>query len=469
MEPNFIGEINRMIKNHQSILLTGLADSARNLVWAELYRDYPGTVLCLVADEEKAYDLAREMAGFIDKDRIYLFIGRSFLFMREAVSPSEVDRIKTLEKCLMHPGKKAFIIATAASFIHPLAAVEEMKNNLIYLRLGEEIDFDRMGYRLTMGGYSRADTVTRPGEYAIRGDIIDVFPLQENQPYRIELFGDTVESIRCFDSNTQRSGKKAEVVTVFPADELGGRQLTATLLDYLGNDSLILFDEPRNFYQIFDRAARRYKNSVKEARETDKKLRELPLVERERISASINRQRVLFHAFFPCNIPQVEVAAIKHISQKEMEPFFGDHNTLFNRIREWQGKGFLVMLAVKNRIAREKMQRELRDNYLSGIDFVNYQLEKGFVSPTMQIALVSEKDIWGKRNISPKRQTHKSKEERLLAEDLKMGDYVVRESYGVGIYRGVTQVQVEGITREYILLQYAGTDKLYLPPEKLDL
>ena len=469
MEPNFIAELNHMIKNHQSILLTGLADSARDLVWTELYRDFPGTVLCLVADEELAYDLAREMAGFIDKDRIYLFTGRSFLFMREAVSPGEVNRIKTLEKCLMHPGRKAFIIATAASFIHPLTAVEEMKKNLIYLQRGEEIDFDRMGYGLTRGGYSRADTVTRPGEYAIRGDIIDVFPLQDNQPYRIELFGDTVESIRCFDSNTQRSGKAVEAVTVFPADELGGRQLTATLLDYLGNDSLILFDEPRNFYQIFDRAARRYKNSVKEAQESDKKLIELPLVKREIISAAINKHRVLFHAFFPGNIPQVKVAAIKHVAQKEMEPFFGDHITLFNRIREWQGKGFTVMLAVKNRIAREKIHRELMDNYLSGIDFVNYQLEKGFVSPTLQIALVSEKDIWGKRNISPKRQTQKSKEERLLAEDLKMGDYVVHESYGVGIYRGVTQVQVEGITREYILLQYAGSDKLYLPPEKLDL
>lgn len=469
MDPSYINEFNRAVKNRQSILLTGLADSAKDLVWSELYQNYPGKVLCLVAEEESAYDLAREMAGFIDKDRILLFTGRNFLFIRESISLGEVNRIKTLEKCLMHPGGKSFIIATAAAFIHPLAAVEEMKNNLLHLRVGEEIDFNQIGYRLTMGGYNRADTVTRPGEYAIRGAIIDIFPLQVNKPYRIELFGDIVESIRGFDSNTQRSGKAEEAIMVFPADEMRGKQLTDTLLDYLEGDSLIIFDEPRKFYQTFDRAARRYKNTVKEAQNSDRKFIELPLVKKEKISASINKHTLLFHAFFPGNIPQVQVAMMQHISQKEMEPFFGDHVTLFNRIREWQGKGLTVMLAINNHAAREKIEKELVENHLPDVTFIKVQVEKGFVSPTLQIALVSEKDIWGKKNISIKRQIRKSKEDRLLAEDLKIGDYVVHETYGVGIYRGVTQVQTDGITREYILLQYAGTDKLYLPPNKLDL
>jgi len=438
------------------------------MVWSELYRNFPGKVLCLVADEETAYDLEREMAGFIDKDKIILFPGRNLLFMREAISRGEIKRIMTLEDCLLHPGRKAFIIATAAAFIHPLVAEEQMKNNLIYLSVGQDIAFNQMGYQLAKSGYSRTDTVTRPGEFAIRGDIIDIFPLNEDYPYRIELFGETVESIRNFDINTQRSGKSEKAIMVFPADELCGEKLTATLLDYLGRDNLIIFDEPRSFYQTFEKVIKRYKATVKEAHELGKKLIELPLLNREKISWSISEHTVVYHAFFPGNIPQVQVAKIEHISQKEMEPFFTNYSLIFTRIKEWQNKNFAVKLAIKNNAVRNKMQQDLIDHHLTSIEFVNFQVEKGFVSPTLKMALISETDIWGKKN-SPKRQAAIRKEERLLAEDLKLGDYVVHETYGIGIYRGVTQVQTDGVTREYILLQYAGTDKLYLPPDKLDL
>jgi len=468
LNSSFLSDLNLAVNERKSILLTGLADSTRNMVWSELYRNFPGKVLCLVADEETAYDLEREMAGFIDKDKIILFPGRNLLFMREAISRGEIKRIMTLEDCLLHPGRKAFIIATAAAFIHPLVAEEQMKNNLIYLSVGQDIAFNQMGYQLAKSGYSRTDTVTRPGEFAIRGDIIDIFPLNEDYPYRIELFGETVESIRNFDINTQRSGKSEKAIMVFPADELCGEKLTATLLDYLGRDNLIIFDEPRSFYQTFEKVIKRYKATVKEAHELGKKLIELPLLNREKISWSISEHTVVYHAFFPGNIPQVQVAKIEHISQKEMEPFFTNYSLIFTRIKEWQNKNFAVKLAIKNNAVRNKMQQDLIDHHLTSIEFVNFQVEKGFVSPTLKMALISETDIWGKKN-SPKRQAAIRKEERLLAEDLKLGDYVVHETYGIGIYRGVTQVQTDGVTREYILLQYAGTDKLYLPPDKLDL
>ncbi|MEN6461651.1 MAG: transcription-repair coupling factor, partial [Syntrophomonas sp.] len=102
------------------------------------------------------------------------------------------------------------------------------------------------------------------------------------------------------------------------------------------------------------------------------------------------------------------------------------------------------------------------------VEMVDKTIENGFVSQTLEMALISEQDIWGKRT-GPKSKKPARVEQRLLVEDLKLGDYVVHENYGIGIYHGVTQVETEGVTREYILLQYAGTDKLYLPVDKLDL
>lgn len=468
MSSNFISELNHTVKERKPILLTGLADSAKMLVWSEMYRDFPGKVLCLVADEEMVYDLAREMEGFIDKDKIFLFPARNLLFIKEAISQVEIKRVLTLEECLKHPTRKAFIIATAASLIHPLVSAEQMEENIIHLAVGNDIAFNQMGYQLVKGGYSRTDTVTRPGEFVIRGNLIDIFPLNEKQPYRIELFGDMVESIRRFDINTQRSGKAEKTVMIFPADEFHGQKLTATLLDYLSSESLIFFDEPRSFYQAFEKGIKRYKATVKEAHSLEKKIIELPLLEREKIAQSITRHTVVYHSFFPGNIPQVQVAKMEHIAQKEMEPFFNNYLLLFTRIKEWQSKKYSIKLAIRSSAARFKLQQELIDHHLTGIEFITEQVEKGFVSSTLQIALISEKDIWGKKN-NPKRQAAKRKDERLLVEDLKLGDYIVHESYGIGIYRGVTQVQTDGVTREYILLQYAGTDRLYLPLDKLDL
>jgi transcription-repair coupling factor (superfamily II helicase) len=134
------------------------------------------------------------------------------------------------------------------------------------------------------------------------------------------------------------------------------------------------------------------------------------LINRDKIADSISSQTVIFHAFFPGNIPQVKVAKMQHISQKEMEPFFNNYAMLFTRIKEWQSKKIAVKLAIKNQAARDNIQRELIDHHLTDIEFINFQVEKGFVSTTMQIALISEKDIWGKRN-NPKRQPNRKKEE----------------------------------------------------------
>ena len=468
MNSDFIARLTRTIKEQKNILLTGLEGSSKTMVWAELYAVFPHKVLCLVAEEEKGYDLAREMEGFIDKEKIFLFPERNILFNKEAISQVDIDRISTLEECINHPNRKAFIIATAASLIYPIIPAKKMRENILLLSVGNDLSFNEIGYQLVQSGYSRVQTVTRPGEFVIRGNLIDIFPLNQRQPYRTEFFGDTVDSIRRFDINTQRSGKAEKALAVFPADELHGQQLSATLIDYLNNGSLILFDEPRSFYKTFERKIKRYKTAIKEANILEKKIKELPLLEREEIAQAIKNHTIVYHSFFPGNIPQVEVAMLEHIAQKEMEPFYTNYQLLFTRIKDWQNKNFAVKLAIRNHTAKQKLQQDLIDYHLTGIEFITQDVEKGFVSSTLQTALISEKDIWGKK-ISPRRPETKRRGERLLVEDLKLGDYVVHESYGIGIYRGVTQVQTEGITREYILLQYAGTDKLYLPLDKLDL
>lgn len=465
---NLLLTVNECLQKKQNILLTGLAGTVKSYCLAELQKNYSGKILCLVSSEEKAYDMLQDLQGFADKNKVLMFLGREFVFMKENYSPVEIDRILTLQECLLHPRSSNIIIATPASFMYPILSPRQFKDKTLELKTGDEISLDKTLRQLVDGGYSRVDTINRTGEFALRGGILDIFPLNAKQPCRIELFGDFIDSIRSFDVNTQRSGRKESRVHICPADELYGEKLQSTVFDYLQQDAAVFFDEPREFYRVLEKNLRRYKESLKEARKAEKVIKELPLLDRDTVAGQINSRRVIYHSFFPGNIPQVQVGLMEHVSQQEMEPFYGNYEIFLSRLNEWQEKQYKIELAVKSKPAREQLRKDLSDNHISGIEITDKKIEQGFISQTLKLVMVSEKDIWGKK---PERHSRRRKkaEERLLAEDLKIGNYIVHEHYGIGIFRGVTRVETDGITREYILLEYAGTDKLYLPVDKLDL
>lgn len=450
----------------ENVILTGLAGTARAYCLAEIMNQLHTKILCLAPSEEKAYDLARELEGFAERDRIALFLGRDLVFMKENCSAAEINRILCLRECLEHPSRSGFIITTPAGLMYLMASPAQLQAASLRLQAGEETQLEKILRQLVNGGYVRVDTVSRPGEFALRGGILDVYALNEHQPYRLDFFGDYLESIRGFDADTQRSGKKENQVKIFPADELAGEGLQASLLDYLSPDALVFFDEPHEFYRLLEQNSKRYHEILRESRKEGRELKELQLLDREKLAGGLKKLPVVYHAYFSGSISPAEAAVLEHVSQQEMEPFYNNYSLLFTRIKEWQSKNYHICLAVKSKMARDQIKKDLSDQHISGVEFTSQALEKGFVSQTLQLAIVSEKDIWGR--VPAKTKPRKNSENRVVLEDLKLGDYVVHESYGIGIFRGVTTVETDGVTREYVMLQYAGTDKLYLPLEKLD-
>ena len=458
----------RCLQNKENVILTGLTGSARSFVLSELIKLAHGKMLCLVGSEEKAYDLARELEGFLDRERIFMFLGRDFVFMKENYSAVETGRILALQECLLHPSRSVVIIATPAAFLYNLISTAQMQAATIELHSGEEQELEELLKKLVNSGYNRVITVGRPGEFAVRGGILDIFPPAEKDALRVEFFGDFIDSIRRFDTDSQRSGRKENLLRISPADELYGDKLESTLLNYLPANAAIFMDEARDFYRAYEKNLRRHREFIREAKDEGKIIHEPVVQGLEKLQETLKTRPVIYHSFFPGNIPQIQVAMMEHISQQEMEPFYTNLDIFYSRIKEWQEKGYSVQIAVKSKVGREQLKKELLDRHINQVEYLNRSVEKGFISHNLKVALFSEKDIWGKSPGRTGKQRKKS-EERILLEDLKLGDYVVHENYGIGIFRGVTQVENDGVTREYILLQYAGTDKLYLPVEKLDL
>ena len=452
-------------------MLTGLSGSARACLLEVMHCAAPANcTLAITATEEQAYDLLRSWGAFVGgASAIHLFPAHNLIFQRQSLSRSDLDRMRTLKDCF-HSQEGLRIVAAAASLMTPLLTPEQFEAQTLSIHAGEEISPKALGKTLLSLGYRRADTLTAPGEYAIRGGLIDVFPLGETYPVRIEFFGDEAESIRSFDLNTQRSLGKRETLDIFPVHDFAlDKKHAATLFDYLPADTLLFIDEPLRIQEEYERQQQRLGKYWEEAAEEQAGLPELSLFSFETIQKKYARKARIFHCYFPSQAVFADTLQFReHISQQEMESFFRREDIFFERLRQWKKNGYTVCFSIPNEARRENLKTRLAENDLTGFGWSDMPLERGFVSSTFHYALVAEPDLGGKRRLG-KHKKSSLQGERVLLENLQIGDYVVHEQYGIGIFHGITQVSTGGIVREYLLLQYAGTDKLYLPIEKLEL
>lgn len=468
MDDRLIAEVGQHLQADENAVLSGLSGSGKAFFLQQLSKRNAGKMLCLVPGEEKAYDLRGQLRLLTPDDNIKLFLGRDFVFLKENYSQVEGSRVSTLQECLLHPRRSGFIISTPAAFLHYMMSPRQMTASTMRIDQGQDYFRDHLLGGLVDGGYRRVGAVSQPGDFTVKGGIVDIYPLGASCPYRLEYFGDTVESIRRFSTDSQRSAGYEKHIFIPPADELSG-SLEATLFDYLADRSVIFVDEPREFVKAYHKTLRGYRETIKEAHQQTRAVRSLPLLGVEALQGLLNARAVVYHSFFPGNVPQVKTGMLHHFSQQDMEPFYGDESKLISRLKEWQHKDFEVKVAVKARSTREKLQAVLLEHAVSMPEFIDNSSGRGFISSDFKVVLLTERDIWGR--VKARQNTRKSHDnrERILLEELTTGDHIVHEHYGIGIFRGITQVEQHGVTREYILLQYAGTDRLYLPVEKLDV
>ncbi len=467
MNNSFYEELRSCLNGRQNLILSGLSGTARAFFINELFRSGSGKLLCLVATEEKAFDLTRELAQFMDRDRIFIFPGRDYVHTKQNLTRAEKERISTIQECILHPHRRSIVIATPGGIMYKLPSPQIMKAKVVRLEHGQEVDVEQLLRQLVATGYLRVDTIGNPGEFAVRGGVLDIFPVGNPGPYRMELFGDIIESIRSFDLDSQRSIERKTLVSISPAHELAGQALESTLFDFISEESSLFVDEPRETINNLDQHIRRWRESIKEAGANAKPIKDLSLMESKELQEKLNKRSVIYHAFFPSSNIPVKAGMLEHISQKEMEYFVDEYERLFKKLQEWQDKSYSIHLYIKSKPARDQLKKDLVDHNLRGIEIVGKSLENGFISQTLKTAVLTEKEIWGRRNRAAKKR--KRSENRVLLENMKVGDYVVHENYGIGIFQGISPVQTDGVTREYILLQYAGTDRLYLPLDKLGM
>jgi transcription-repair coupling factor (superfamily II helicase) len=401
-----------------------------------IFQFWSGVLLVVTAEISQAEGLGRDMENFLPPDSVYSFPGPDVL-PRERISPSKETvgrRLKILNQ--LASGLPIVVTTSLVSALQELPPRESEVFTPINLSVGQEVDLDGILEKLTLFDYEHVYMVEKKGQFSVRGGIVDVFPNTEAHPLRIDFFGDVVESIREFSLVTQVSTAMRESVQIFPTREILSK--TDNLFDYLTGNSLIVMDEPVQL-------------------------------------------RAAMPHFSEANLPHsiLEVTALG----AEDSPFSGSIHPLFTQaghltdfdlmrgyLKGLINKGFATFLVVEGKGQAKRLSELLHEWGISPktIPVIMGTLRQGFDFPALKLAIVTEQDIFGHRK--EKRQERQSITRSFFdLMDLKRGDYVVHLHHGIGRYQGLKGEEVEGIRRDYLVIEYAMGDKLYVPTDQIGL
>ncbi len=487
----------------------------------------------------------REEYGFYDRT-VTQYPAKDLIFYQADLRSREIDkeRIRCLKRVM--EGRPATVVTTFAALMAPQVPPEILRKNILQIDRRGQLDMTETAARLTAMGYEKNYQVEKAGQFAIRGDILDIFDLTEENPFRIELWGDEVESIRSFDILSQRSLEKLESLNIYPATEmiLDGHRLKEGLTvirreaeelekrlrremrteaahrlktsvetlreealefgDYSGLESYIRYFYPQtgNFLDLFpvDQTMLFYDEPVsirQQAEAVEKEFREsmsgraekgyvLPgqmdlLYGWDQVQAQTENYRRLGVAQLAAGCGWFGAPEAVSMHARSTAPYNKSFETLEKDLQKFRREGRRVVLLSPSRTRARRLAQDLTGDGITAFYNENPrrllkpgeimslfgQVRHGFEYPEIGLTVITESDIFGQEKKKKKKHRRYEGESIRQFSELKVGDYVVHEDYGIGIYRGVEKVEVEHIAKDYIRIEYGGGGTLYILPTEL--
>lgn len=484
---------------------------------------------------------------FYDRN-VTSYPARDLIFYQADIHSNQLtkERIKCMRRIL--EGKPVTVVTTFSSLMSPQIPLDIWKNNIIYIDRKTEVNERELAKKLTELGYEKNYQVEAPGQFSIRGGIVDIFDLTEENPYRIELWGDEVESIRSFDILSQRSIEKLSGITVYPACEmiLSPEQLkkgmdkiekegkdfaqklrkefhteeahrveiqqkelkeevfefknlvnldsyvhyfyddTVSFLDLFDKEKTCVFiDEPARVKEHADAVELEFRESMMHRLE---KGYILPGQMNLLYSAEEMAVRLMKHRLAALSALDMKNSFIKadkkaDISVKSISSYNNSFEALLQDLKRYRKNGYRVLLLSGSRTRAMRLAQDLRDQELTAFytddpdreiqpgEIMTYygRVMKGFEYPLIKFVVISESDIFGAEK--KKKKKKKKYEGRKINDfaELKIGDYVVHENHGLGIYKGIEKVEIDKVVKDYIKIEYRDGGNLYILATGLDV
>lgn len=533
--------INGLEKGYKEQLIAGLTGPSRSLYTSVIQKKANKQVLIVTNQLSQAQQLYDDLIAYVNEENIFLYPVNELITSEVAIASPEMrsERMTTLSAILN--GSADIIITPIAGLkrILPPKAVWE-KHQLVFTE-GHSIDLTTYLEMFIDMGYKRAQMVTTPGEFSVRGGIIDVYPMTEKYPIRIELFDDEIDSIRYFNADTQRSLEQIKETTINPAEEIlltkenylrAGQKLDsllsetltslktkvekekliesvshdierlkagekfsgmsiynayfydepANLLDYLAKDAVIVLDEMSRIQESATQLDLEEAEWYSQSLEMNHLMKKMNFsYDYSTIRKKMSHQKIYLSVFMR-HISNTKPEQIINISTRTMQEFHGQMPLLKGELHRWQKADYSVVILVSDKQRAKKVQSILNDYdiELPIVDKVKLPLNqevisvgnmsKGIELPGSKLVIITEGELFKKKKRQVRKQQNITNAERIKNyQELNIGDYVVHRNHGVGRYVGVETLVVKGIHKDYMLIEYSGDDRLYVPIDQIDL
>ena len=475
----------RLKKNRGVLLLSGCVDSQKVHAASSLWQGFPRRVI-LTYSEQKAREIYEDCRYF-DREAV-LYQAKDFLFFHADIQGNLLvqQRVRALQALLTK--KEVTVITTFDGLMDRLRPLERVKEELLTIGQDSIVEIEALAKKLVRLGYERTGQVEAPGQFAVRGGIVDIFALTEEAPWRIEFWDDEVDSIRSFDAESQRSMENLEEIVIYPAAEPvpGEKEEAVSFLDYFDTEETVFFlDEPTRLLEKGRTVEKEFEESMANRAERGETLPEEArlLYGSEEIVARLNRKNCVALCLMEQKAPEWEVKERYQVEARSVNPYNNSFEMLVKDLKRWKREKYSVILMCASgtrakRLAADLQEQELNSFYCedpdrvvnpSEIMVVHGSLHRGYEYPLIRFAVLSETDIFGReRKKRKKKKVYEGQKIQSFSE-LKPGDYVVHENHGLGIYRGIEKVEVDKVMKDYIKIEYAKGGNLYILATQLEM
>lgn len=513
-------------------LILGLSTSTKALAIASSLEKEDRIVL-LTSTYGEAEGLVSDLISILGEELVYPFLVDDAPMVEFLMSSQEkiISRVEAL-RFLTDSSKKGILVCNIAASRLILPSPNAFKDSIVKISVGEEYDQHAFIHQLKENGYRKVSQVQTQGEFSLRGDILDIFEISQLEPCRIEFFGDEIDGIRSFEVETQLSKENKTELTIFPASDMLLREKdyqrgqsalekqisktlspilksyleeilssfhqkqshadsrkflslcydkTWTVFDYIEKDTPIFFDDYQklmNQYEVFERELAQY---FTEELQNSKAFSDMQYF--SDIEQIYKKQSpVTFFSNLQKGLGNLKFDKIYQFNQYPMQEFFNQFSFLKEEIERYKKMDYTIILQSSNSMGSKTLEDMLEEYQIKldsrdktnickeSVNLIEGNLRHGFHFVDEKILLITEHEIFQKKLKRRFRRQHVSNAERLKDyNELEKGDYVVHHIHGIGQYLGIETIEIKGIHRDYVSVQYQNGDQISIPVEQIHL
>ncbi|MCI8270437.1 MAG: transcription-repair coupling factor [Lachnospiraceae bacterium] len=502
--------------------------------------------LVVTYDDSRAREIYEDFGCF--RQDVWLYPAKDLLFYSADIHGNLITRQRLQVLRHLMEDSTGIVVTTLDGLMDHLLPLCQLKSQIMKVTTGQELDLNQWKESLVRMGYERTGQVDGMGQFSVRGGILDIFPLTEEQPIRIELWDTEVDSIRTFDLESQRSIEQLEETEIYPASELvltedqrreGAERIrkearasveklrsqmlteeahrlqgiaqelvegieegvkvagldaclsyfseeTVSFLDYFKeNNSMIVLDEPARLREKGEAVELEFRESMSHRLEKGYLLpgQTNLLYTVKELLAQAQRGNTLYLTGLEQKLPGLTVNGQYRLNVKNVNTYQNSFELLIKDLQRWKREKYRVILLSGSRTRASRLAGDLREYELSAfcpdseerqvqpgeILVVYGNLHRGFEYPQIKFVVITEGDMFGTEKKKRKRKKGSYEGQKIQSfSELSVGDYVVHEDHGLGIYRGIEKIERDKVIKDYLKIEYADGGNLYLPATRLD-